>query len=346
MTDSAEDTVDLAIIVTPSFNSYATLGFVDPFRAANYLEGRKVFRWRFLSEQGGICVPSNGVGVETTSIQEADGFKPQIVLISSSWTPESYASKGIQFALRKWRRQGASVAGMDTGAFIMAQSGLLKNRRATVHYEHIGALKETYPEIEVVEDLFVSDGPYMTCCGGTAAVDLALNILKGVAGQALADAVSRYIFHPAVRKQGTWQQPTDSEPFGPSLPATVRQVIQLMERNLEEPLTIPQVCEAVGISQRQVDRLFAKHIRKSPALYYRDIRLDRARGLVTQTELSISEIAVASGFSSHVHFSRAYKDRFGLPPIRDRVEGRVPFELRAWPMHRKNQNTPNDGQAG
>lgn len=110
-----------------------------------------------------------------------------------------------------------------------------------------------------------------------------------------------------------------------------------MEDNLEMPLPIAGLCREIGVSRRQLDRLFARHVGKTPALYYRDIRLDRARGLVTQTFLPMSEIACASAFASQVHFSRAYAGRFGLPPSRDRVEGRIPFEFRARPMHRKPQ---------
>ncbi|MBN9273381.1 MAG: helix-turn-helix domain-containing protein, partial [Mesorhizobium sp.] len=117
---------------------------------------------------------------------------------------------------------------------------------------------------------------------------------------------------------------------------TVRQVISIMELHLEQTLTIPELCRKVDISQRQLDRLFKQYVGKPPALYYRDIRLDRARGLVTQTDMLMSEIAIASGFSSQVHFSRAYRERFGLSPRSDRVEGRIPFEFRAWPMHRKS----------
>jgi transcriptional regulator GlxA family with amidase domain len=109
-----------------------------------------------------------------------------------------------------------------------------------------------------------------------------------------------------------------------------------MEENLEDALSIPQICTRLRVSQRQLDRLFAQFVRKGPVLYYRDMRLDRARSLVTQTDMKLSEIAVASGFSSQAHFSRAYRERFGLAPRTDRVEGRVPFEFRAWPMHRKS----------
>jgi len=114
-----------------------------------------------------------------------------------------------------------------------------------------------------------------------------------------------------------------------------------MEENLETPLPIAELCQRVGLSHRQPDRLFAQCVRKTPALYYRDIRLDRARGLVTQTDLAMSEIAVASGFSSQIHFSRAYKDRLGLPPSKDRIQGRITFEFRAWPMHRAPNEKAN-----
>ena len=107
-----------------------------------------------------------------------------------------------------------------------------------------------------------------------------------------------------------------------------------MEAHLETPLSIAGIAAAARVSQRQLNRLFDTYVGKTPSLYYRDIRLDRARGLVTQTDMALSQVALASGFASPVHFSRAYKERFGLPPRQDRVEGRVPFEFRAWPMHR------------
>jgi transcriptional regulator GlxA family with amidase domain len=156
-------------------------------------------------------------------------------------------------------------------------------------------------------------------------------------GDSLANAAARYLFHQSLRPQGTSQNPSLLEPLGSTAPSVLKRAIKLMEENLEDALSIPQICKQVRLSQRQLDRLFAQFVRKSPVLYYRDIRLDRARSLVTQTDMQLSEVAVASGFSSQAHFSRAYRERFGLAPRTDRVEGRVPFEFRAWPMHRKKR---------
>ncbi len=325
------------IIVTPNFNMSATMGFVDPLRAANYLEGITHFRWEFVSEQGGECLSSNGVSIMTRSLEESRS-EADFLVVSASWTPEDYSTAAIQAALRQAARRNATIGGIDTGAFVMAQAGLLKGRRATVHYEHMDAFQELYPDTELSENLYVFDGNRISCCGGAAAIDFALHIIQGTHGSALANAAARYIFHPTLRERGTPQNPQDSEPLGKTVPMPVRRAIKAMEDHLEDPLPISEICTAAEVSHRQLDRLFARYLKKTPALYYRDIRLDRARGLVTQTSLSMAEIAFASGFSSQVHFSRAYKDRFGLPPIKDRIEGRIPFEFRAWPMHRKTDN--------
>lgn len=325
------------VIVTPNFNLAATVGFLDPFRASNYLDGSILFRWDLASAAGGEIIASNGISVRTRSLREVRNQPQDIVIVSSSWSPESYNSAPLHGALLRWARAGATLGAIDTGAFILAEAGLLKGRRATTHYEHIDSLKELYIDTETSEDLFVYDGNRITCCGGAATLDFALHIIRSMHGDSLANAAARYLFHQSLRPQGTSQNPGSVEPLGSTAPGVLKKAIKLMEDNLEDALSIPQICKRIRLSQRQLDRLFAQFVRKSPVLYYRDIRLDRARSLVTQTDMRLSEIAVASGFSSQAHFSRAYRERFGLAPRTDRIEGRVPFEFRAWPMHRKKR---------
>lgn len=325
----------VVVLVTPHFNMAATAGFLDPFRAANYLEGRVLVRWSVVSETGGACRASNGLTLETGRLGDLRETRPEMVVVSSSWTPEANRSAQLHSALWRWARQGATMGALDTGAFILAEAGLLKGRRATVHYEHIDAFGEMYPEVTLSEELFVYDGDRISCCGGSASLDFSLNILRGTHGDEVANAAARYLFHQSVRPAGTQQSAGALEPLGNTAPSSVKRAIALMERHLETPLPVAEIAGLTGLSLRQLERLFRQYVRKTPALYYRDIRLDRARGLVTQTEMPLSEVAVASGFASQIHFSRAYRARFGLPPRQDRVEGRVPFEFRAWPMHRR-----------
>ncbi|KUM24389.1 AraC family transcriptional regulator [Mesorhizobium loti] len=329
----------ILVLVTQSFNLATTTAFIDPFRAANYLDGFSRFRWVVASAAGGACLASNGLSIDTIKLEGIAGDQFDVVVVSSSWTPEAAKTLQLMGALRKWARAGCIMGSLDTGAFILADAGLLSGRRATVHYEHIDSFKELYPDIDVSEDIFVHDGQRFTCSGGMASADMALHIIRASSGDALANASARYIFHPALRPPGTSQNPAGLEPLGSIAPDSVKQAISVMEGYLENALSIPEIAAKVGISHRQLDRLFLRYVGKSPAIYYRDIRLDRARSLVTQTDMLMSEIAVASGFSTQVHFSRAYKERFGIPPRTDRIEGRIPFEFRAWPMHRKPQET-------
>ncbi len=336
MSEKAQSAAKLLLIVTPNFNIAATVGFLDPFRASNYLDGVTLFRWEIASAIGGDIIASNGMSVRTRPLREVQDQRQDIVIVSSSWAPEAYNSGPLHGALHRWARTGTILGALDTGAFILAEAGLLKGKRATTHYEHINSLRELYPDTEASEDLFVYDGKRITCCGGSAAVDFALHIIRSMHGNSLANAAARYLFHQSLRPQGTSQNPGPVEPLGSTTPSVVRRAIKLMEDNLEDALSIPQICTRLRVSQRQLDQLFAQFVRKGPVLYYRDMRLDRARSLVTQTDMKLSEIAVASGFSSQAHFSRAYRERFGLAPRTDRIEGRVPFEFRAWPMHRKS----------
>jgi AraC family carnitine catabolism transcriptional activator len=337
MKDEATTALRVLVIVTPNFNLAATVGFLDPFRASNYLDGSILFRWDLASATGGEVIASNGLSIRTKALREVTSKPQDIVIVSSSWAPEAYNSRPLHGALLRWARAGVTLGALDTGAFILAEAGLLKGKRVTTHYEHIDSLKELYADTETTENLFVFDGKLITCCGGSASMDFALQIIRNLHGDTLANAAARYLFHQSLRPQGTSQNPGSIEPLGSTAPGVLKRAIKLMEENLEDALSIPQICRRVRLSQRQLDRLFAQFVKKSPVLYYRDIRLDRARSLITQTDMRLSQVAVASGFLSQSHFSRAYRERFGLAPRTDRVEGRVPFEFRAWPMHRKRR---------
>ncbi|MEL6480212.1 MAG: GlxA family transcriptional regulator [Pseudomonadota bacterium] len=332
----------VVVLVTPHFNMSATAAFLDPLRVTNYLDSRPHFAWTLASAEGGAIPSSNGFTVLTEAIADL-ARPPAIAIVSSSWTPENHGAAPVLAALRRWARFGASLGAIDTGAFVLAEAGLLDGYRATVHYEHMDAFAELYPKVELAEDLYVFDRDRMTTCGGSAATDMSLQLVRSLLGAARANAAARYIFHERIRPAGERQLPELGEPLGATVPAKLRAAIKLMEQHLEATVSIPEIAEQVGLSSRQLERLFAEFICVSPMQYYRDIRLDRARGLVTQTEMPVWEIAVACGFASPEHFSRAYRARFGVPPRTDRLEGRVPFEFRAWPMPRAVVDSQSDG---
>ena len=323
----------IAMLLLPGFNSMAAHAFIDPFRAANYLRGATMYRWPLLSPEGGDVQASNGFSAAgTVALADADA-RPDFLVVNASWTPERFRAAGLQNRLRRMARNGVIMCGIDTGAFVLAHAGLLTGYKAAVHYEHIAAFRELFPDIEMDNSLFVFDRDRLTCCGGLAAADMALEIVRLQQGLDMANAAGRYIFHERLRPGDEGQLPTTREPVGYAVPARLREAIILMERNLEQPLKITELVAQLGLSQRQLERLFRAHTGVSPVRYYVDLRLDRARGLVTQTELTIAEIAAACGFGSTVQFTRTYKRRFGLVPSKDRIESRVPFQFRSFPSH-------------
>ena len=322
----------ISVLLAPGYNMAATLAFIDPFRAANYLSGAPFYRWALFGVGDGAPRASNGLTIDVQPLAEA-AAPPDYGVVSTSWTPEmSYGA--LAPVIRRWARHGTRLVGLDTGAFALADAGVLDGRRATAHYEHIDAFAETFPRVVVSEDLHTADGPVFTASGGGGATDLALRIIGDEHGAALANAAARYLFHERIRPEGERQLPA-GEPIGAGAPDLVRAAIAEMEAHLEQVVRIPEIAARLGVAQRRLERAFRRHVGKTPARYYAEIRLDRARGLVIQTEMAVSEIALACGFAGAEQFSRAYAKRFGAPPRADRQRGRVPFEFRAWPMHEK-----------
>lgn len=324
----------LLVIVTPSFNLAATTGFLDVFRAVNYLAGRPCFDWTVASLDGGAVIASDAISIQTVPMVEVQSSRFDYVVVSSSWTPERYRSARMLAALNRWSKGGSTMGALDTGAFILAEAGLLEGQRATVHYEHWDSFREKYPGVTLSEELFTFSERQFTCCGGLAASDAALHIVAQVFGPQVSQSAARYLFCDRIRPEASLQNPSSPAGSGDTPSGVVRRAIAVMEKHTDVALTIPEICKRLNVSHRHLDRLFKQFIGRTPALHYRDIRLDRARGLVTQTDLPLSEIAVASGFSSQVHFSTSYRKRFGLPPSADRVEGRIPFEFRGKPLYR------------
>ena len=309
----------------------AAQAFLDPFRAANYIHGQTLYEWEFLSLHGKWVNASNGTTSKADKIYSQASDRLDALVINASWAPERFQQKPLQRWLGQLSRKQVLLIGLDTGAFVMAFAGLLEGFRAAVHYEHVEAFRELFPGIQVEQRLFVTDHNRITCCGGLASAHLALQVIQHGNGLALANAAAQYIFLERLRGGDEEQLSHTHEPVGYSVPDRIRQAMLLMERNLEDPLLLPEIARHLDISQRQLERLFRQYTGITPMRYYINFRLDRARGLITQTEMSIVEIASACGFSSAEHLARAYKNRFSIAPSKDRIEGRIPFQFRAFP---------------
>ncbi len=326
-------TYQISMLLLPDFNVTAAFAFLDPFRAANYIRGENLYQWHFFGTESGSVIASNGAKISDTRPLKSVSSPQDLVVVNSSWAPERFHTEPLKNWLISHSQHGATLAGIDTGAFVLAYARLMEGYRAAVHYEHIAAFNELFPETHLVETLYVADRNRLTCGGGLAAADMALSLIQQHHGLELANAAAVYMLKERHRSGNEQQIEHTLEPVGYAMPAILREAVILMQRNIEEPISQIQVAELLAISQRQLERIFKKHTGVTPVRYYINLRLDRARGLVTQTEMAISQVASACGFGTAEQFSRSYTSHFGIPPRQDRVDGRIPFQFRSFPGH-------------
>jgi transcriptional regulator GlxA family with amidase domain len=209
------------------------------------------------------------------------------------------------------------VGAISTGSFILADAGLLAGRRCTVHWEYADLFRSRYPALKVSRDLYVVDRDVFTCSGGTAALDMMLHFVTEASAPGVAVAVAEQFIHPKIRKQEDHQRLEMHTRYGINSPKLV-EIIRLMEAAVENPLDIRQISERVGISARQVERLFREQVATSPKVFYLKLRLARARMLLRQTINPILAVAVECGFGSTSHFCHAYKRVYGIAPTDER----------------------------
>lgn len=313
---------DIAFVLTPSFSMIAFSGAVEALRVANRVEGRALYRWRIFSVNGSPVTASNGLSLTPEgNLEVASGIST--IIVCSGVDVHRFDSKAMIAWLRRMARRGADLGALCTGSYVLARAGLLDGYRCTIHWENLAGFIEDFPEIEVSNELFEIDRNRFTCSGGTAAIDLILNMIATQHGHELAAAVADQFLHDRIRDQHDHQRMSLPARLGVRHPKLLA-VIELMEQHLEEPMCRSDLAVAAGLSTRQLERLFRKYLRRSPARYYLELRLDRARLLLLQTNMSIIDVALACGFISASHFSKCYRDYFGRTPRKERG-GPVPF---------------------
>jgi AraC family transcriptional regulator, glycine betaine-responsive activator len=306
----------IAFLLVPSFSMIAFTSAVEPLRLANRAAGRELYRWHLFSPDGKPVAASNGIELHPEGgAENAAGFGT--VVLCSGIGGHAFADRALFAALRRFDRQGSDIGALCTGSHILARAGLLDGYRCTIHWENLAGFSEDFPQIEVTSELFEVDRNRFTCSGGTAALDMMLNLIAQQHGQELAAQVSDQFIHERIRDRHDHQRMALPARLGVRHPKLLS-VIELMEEHLEEPLERRDLAKAAGLSNRQLERLFRKYLNRSPARYYVELRLNRARLLLLQTNMSVIDVALACGFVSASHFSKCYRDFFGRTPRRER----------------------------
>jgi transcriptional regulator GlxA family with amidase domain len=228
-------------------------------------------------------------------------------------------------------RRDVMIGSVSTASFILAEAGLLNDRRCTVHWDYLEAFKEAFPQLDAQNELFVIDGNIFTCAGGTAAMDVMLQFIRQRQGDRFASQVSDQFIYGTIRQPRDAQRMTLRNRLGVTQPPLVK-AIEIMEAAIETPLRSPDIARQVGVSTRQLERLFMRYLDCTPSQHYIRLRLEKARKLLRHSTLSVLEIGVASGFTSASHFARAYRLHFSVVPSADRAAETVPFPAEPLPL--------------
>lgn len=308
----SEHSLRATILVLPDASLMSLAATLDPMRAANRISGGTPYRWRVVSVDGQPVTTSCGLPVQ------ADGpFQPHedcdLLIVVAAFNVARHASGAVLSAVRQGARRARMVGGVEAGSWVLALAGLLDQRRATTHWEDLEDFAARFPQVQVMPDRWVVDGPVFTTGGAAPALDFMLALVRARQGFGAALNVASLYVYEEVRL------PSDAQPLVSlgrigRLERRVAHAIRIMEEHLDAPLTISAIATRVKCSTRTLEGLFREAVQTSPGAYYLSLRLQAARRLVVDTDLSMAETAVRTGFSSIAALSRAFRRQFGQPP--------------------------------
>lgn len=319
-----------AFLLLPDFSMIALSSAIEPLRMANRLRGVPCYRWTLLSTDGLPVCASNGIEFRPEAALNACP-DVDVLFVCGGVSIEKSWSEPLRSALQRLTRRSMALGALCTGSYVLGRAGLLNGYRSAIHWENTVSLREMFPDVIVTDELFEVDRDRYTSSGGTAPLDMMLHLIGRDHGNDLAVAISEEFLCERIRGPHEQQRVPLQQRFG-RLQPTLSESVALMEANIEEPLSIDELATHVGVSRRQLERLFRKYLDTVPARYYLQLRLRRAQHLLLQTNMSVSHIAVACGFASTQHFSTCYRERFGMSPRAQRIQ--------VWPMLRPGSSTP------
>ncbi|KIC11377.1 AraC family transcriptional regulator [Leisingera sp. ANG-M1] len=294
--------------------SYASA--VECLRIANRMNGENSYSWTLIGEGGDTMTCSAG-----TTFQLDDDLmelhRDDVVMVCSGIDVQEATTKKLLAWLRREARKGLTMGGLCTASFALAKAGLLDGKRATIHWENADSFAEEFDEVDLTKSVFVIDGNRLSTAGGTSSIDLMLKLIANDHGEELANAVADQLIYSSIRTDQDTQRLSIPTRIGVRHPK-LSMVIQMMEANIEEPISPSILAQDVGMSTRQLERLFRRYLNRSPKRYYMELRLQKARNLLMQTDMSVINVALACGFASPSHFSKCYRAHYDTTPYRER----------------------------
>lgn len=303
-------------VLLPSFSLLSFASAVEALRIANRSSGQVLYSWTLVSSGGENGTSSAQVDIEVNQ-DFIDLHRDDTIVVCGGLDVQAATTKALLNWLRKEARKGVRIGALCTAAYCLAKAGLLDGKKSTIHWENQDSFLEEFDDVELTKSVFVIDGNRFTSAGGTSSIDLMLKLIAEQNGAQLASEVADQLVYNSIRTDQDTQRlsiPTRIGVRHPKLSA----VVKMMEINLEEPISPSHLARDVGMSTRQLERLFRRYINKSPKRYYMELRLAKSRNLLMQTDMSVINVALACGFASPSHFSKCYRAQYRTTPYRER----------------------------
>lgn len=312
----AEKPRRFVFVLLEDFTLLCFAAAVESLRIANRMAGKPLYDWRIVGEGGDIIHSSSGSGFKLDGDLEDLG-RDDTVMVCGGIDVQAATTKRVLGWLRREARKGLLMGGLCTAAYTLAKAGLLDGKRATIHWENQDSFSEEFQEVDLTKSVFVVDGNRITTAGGTSSIDLMLKLIADHQGEELANMVADQLIYASIRTDQDTQRLSVPTRIGVRHPK-LSKVIQMMEGNIEEPISPSILAKNVGMSTRQLERLFRRYLNRSPKRYYMELRLQKARNLLMQTDMSVINVALACGFASPSHFSKCYRSHYDTTPYRER----------------------------
>jgi transcriptional regulator GlxA family with amidase domain len=306
-------TIQVCILILPESSMMSLSSLIDPLRAANRLARQRLFSWRLVSLSGEAIELSCGIKIDVNGALHTEETG-DVFMVIAGFNQGDHAPQKSLARIRKASSRFKRIFAIEAGTWVLARAGIVDNHRVTTHWEDLENFAFAYPQLNVVGERFVIDRNIWTSGGASPSLDMLLHYLRSTQHKSLAlDVANVFIYNES--KSATDVQAHVSLDRLQRIEPRLALAIQIMENTIETPESVKHLAHRVGISQRTLELLSAKHLGLSPSAHYLRLRLQAARKLVLDTNSPMSDIAVRCGFTSQSAFSRAFSKRYMRSPI-------------------------------
>lgn len=312
--------ISISVLLIADFSWLACGLLTEPWRVANRLVAEPLIDWRFCSWSGDAVAASNGLQIPVNHSAESAYQKPDIVVVLAGHSEQDNISSECFAWLRKMDIHGALIAGVDTGPIILAAAGLLSHHQLALHHEAIPAFKEQHLQQELSYNLYNFDGRRATCAGGVATLDFSLSLISRLLGATLAQSTANALNYS--KRNSTETDGMINSTGNGWLDPRVSKAIQYLTNNSSGHVSVKSAAQQVGISERQLLRMFDRQFGCSPRTYITRIKLNRAEVMLAETNLSVGAIGLSVGYASGSEFGRAWRKKYAQSPSAYRISCR------------------------